>query len=145
MLDIFIQEGKKTIMKKRNNEVINLRKIIVALQQNPGIMAGTGERSVAFFQVVSRWNLPRYINRINPDALRWRVLRLREMWRKKLKLCAVLSVLMATLWLWQGYQGAFHDRIIRWFMGSTLKTFRTDIAQLGSQTIGFGETADQYC
>lgn len=30
---------------------------------------------------------------------------LREMWRRKLKLCAVLSVLMATLWLWQGYQG----------------------------------------
>eukprot|EP00434_Breviolum_minutum_P024097 symbB.v1.2.021270.t1/scaffold1829.1/size99555/2 len=30
---------------------------------------------------------------------------LREMWRKKLKLSAILSVLMAIIWLWQGYQG----------------------------------------
>ena len=27
------------------------------------------------------------------------------MWRKKLKLSAILSVLMAIIWLWQGYQG----------------------------------------
>ena len=43
------------------------------------------------------------------------------MWRRKLKLCAVLSVLMATLWLWQGYQGAL------WLEG-----------WIGTQSIGLG-------
>ena len=32
--------------------------------------------------------------------------RFQEMWRRKLKLSALLALLMAGLWLLQGYQGA---------------------------------------